>query len=123
MLQKQSGMLGLTGLQRFRDRRNAENGNRLSVGFSHECLPNKKYIGSYAAVLNGLDAIIFYSRNWRKFDLHTQVMHGYGVFGIELDASKMKFVRKQLEKSTHRIQRLKYWLFLPMRKSKLLIRF
>jgi acetate kinase len=31
----------------------------LSVGFSHECLPNKKYIGSYAAVLNGLNAIIF----------------------------------------------------------------
>jgi acetate kinase len=75
MLQKQSGMLGLTGLQRFRDRRNAENGNDCQLALAMNAYRIKEYIGSYAAVLNGLDAIIFYSRNWRKFDLHTQVMH------------------------------------------------
>jgi hypothetical protein len=42
-------------------------------------------------------------------------------FGIELDASKMKFVRKQLEKSTHD-SKTKILVIPPM-KGKLLIRF
>jgi acetate kinase len=120
MLQKQSGMLGLTGYSDLRDiEANAENGNvDCQLALAMNAYRIKKYIGSYAAVLNGLDAIIF-TAGIGEIHLHTQVVcTDMEYFGIELDASKMKFVRKQLEKSTHD-SRLKYWLFLPIRESKL----
>ena len=61
MLQKRSGLLGLTGYSDLRDiQKEAEKGN-------NDCLLTqkmiahriKKYIGGYIAILNGLDAIIF----------------------------------------------------------------
>jgi acetate kinase len=65
-------MLGLTGYSDLNIKRNAENGNvDCQLALAMNAYRIKKYIGSYSC-LNGLDAIIFYSRNWRKF-LHTQV--------------------------------------------------
>jgi acetate kinase len=61
MLNKQSGMLGLTGFSDMRDIGKAsEEGDKNAI-FALELYAYriKKYIGSYAAVLNGLDAIVF----------------------------------------------------------------
>ncbi|MCK8493944.1 acetate kinase [Spirosoma sp. RP8] len=61
LLNKQSGMQGLTGLNDMRDIRKAlEAGNQAAaLALDIYAYRIQKYIGSYAAVLNGLDALIF----------------------------------------------------------------
>ncbi|WP_196892428.1 acetate/propionate family kinase [Aureivirga marina] len=61
ILQKESGMYGLTGFSDLRDiEANAENGNEeCKLALEMNAYRIKKYIGSYAAIMNGLDAIVF----------------------------------------------------------------
>ncbi len=61
ILNKKSGMLGLTGFSDMRDITKAiEAGNRqATLAYELYAYRIKKYIGSYAAILNGLDAIVF----------------------------------------------------------------
>ncbi|HYK47527.1 MAG TPA: acetate kinase, partial [Parafilimonas sp.] len=61
LLNKKSGMLGLTGFSDMRDIDNAvQQGNKDGdLALEMYAYRIKKYIGSYAAVLNGLDAIVF----------------------------------------------------------------
>ncbi|NTS42311.1 acetate kinase [Flavisolibacter sp. BT320] len=61
MLNKNSGMLGLTGFSDMRDILKArEEGNEhASLAYALYAYRIKKYIGAYTAVLNGLDAIVF----------------------------------------------------------------
>ncbi|WP_346881040.1 acetate kinase [uncultured Algibacter sp.] len=61
LLQKKSGMLGLTGFSDLRDiQAEAEKGNKAcQLALQMNAYRIKKYIGSYAAILNGLDAIVF----------------------------------------------------------------
>lgn len=61
LLQKKSGMLGLTGFSDMRDIiAAAETGNEdCKLALTMNAYRIKKYIGSYISVLNGLDAIIF----------------------------------------------------------------
>lgn len=61
MLQKESGMLGLTGYNDLRDiEAEAEKGNeKCQLALKMNAYRIKKYIGSYTAILNGLDAIVF----------------------------------------------------------------
>lgn len=61
LLNKQSGMLGLTGYSDMRDVLKAmSEGDRMaSLAYEMYAYRIKKYIGAYAAVLNGLDALVF----------------------------------------------------------------
>ncbi|MXV17228.1 acetate/propionate family kinase [Hufsiella ginkgonis] len=61
LLNKRSGMLGLTGYSDMRDvTRAMQEGNaEAALAYDLYAYRIKKYIGSYAAVLNGLDAVIF----------------------------------------------------------------
>ena len=61
LLNKKSGMLGLTGFSDMRDvKKEIENGNKAAaLAYEMYAYRIRKYIGSYAAVLNGLDAIVF----------------------------------------------------------------
>lgn len=61
ILNKKSGMLGLTGHSDMRDVQKAcDNGNKEAIlAYEMYAYHIKKYIGAYAAVLNGLDAIVF----------------------------------------------------------------
>jgi len=61
LLQKQSGMLGLTGFSDLRDiESNAAQGNKeCQLALDMNAYRIRKYIGSYTAALNGLDAIVF----------------------------------------------------------------
>lgn len=61
ILQKESGMLGLTGFSDLRDIEDeAEKGNKMcQLALDMNAYRIKKYIGGYAAVMNGLDALVF----------------------------------------------------------------
>ncbi|MEO6730658.1 MAG: acetate kinase [Ferruginibacter sp.] len=61
ILNKKSGMLGLTGFSDMRDiKKEIENGNQeATLAYEMYAYRIRKYIGSYTAVLNGLDAIVF----------------------------------------------------------------
>jgi len=61
VLNKQSGMLGLTGFSDMRDvtKAIAEGNEEAELAYTIYAYRIKKYIGSYAAILNGLDAIVF----------------------------------------------------------------
>ncbi|ADV50317.1 acetate kinase [Cellulophaga sp. E16_2] len=61
LLIKKSGMLGLTGFSDLRDiQTEAANGNQDCIlALQMNTYRIKKYIGAYAAILNGIDAIIF----------------------------------------------------------------
>lgn len=61
ILNKKSGMVGLTGYSDMRDiRREILNGNEeAKLAYEMYAYKIQKYIGSFVAVLNGLDAIVF----------------------------------------------------------------
>ncbi len=61
ILQKQSGMLGLTGYSDLRDiEANAARGDKdCQLALNMNVYRIKKYIGAYAAAMNGLDAVVF----------------------------------------------------------------
>ena len=61
ILQKESGMLGLTGKSDLRDIETAANNGdkKAQLALEMNTYRIKKFIGSYAAIMNGLDAIIF----------------------------------------------------------------
>jgi acetate kinase len=60
-LNKQSGMFGLTGFSDMRDITRAMDAGDANAGLAYEMYTYriKKYVGAYAAVLNGLDALVF----------------------------------------------------------------
>lgn len=99
MLQKQSGMLGLTGYSDLRDiEANAENGNAdCQLALAMNAYRIKKYIGSYAAVLNGLDAIVFTAGIGENSSyIRKLVCEDMDYFGIELDLEKNELRSKQI---------------------------
>lgn len=91
LLQKQSGMLGLTGFSDLRDiEAEAERGNKsCQLALQMNVYRIKKYIGSYAAILNGLDAIVFTAGIGENSALiRKMVCAELEVLGIALDDSK-----------------------------------
>ena len=99
MLQKQSGMLGLTGYSDLRDiEANAENGNEeCQLALAMNAYRIKKYIGSYTAVLNGLDAIIFTAGIGENSSyIRKLVCTDMAYFGIELDDAKNEVRSKEI---------------------------
>ena len=99
MLQKQSGMLGLTGYSDLRDiEEKAENGNvDCQLALAMNAYRIKKYIGSYTAVLNGLDAIIFTAGIGENSSyMRKLVCTDMNFFGIELDEQKNELRSKEV---------------------------
>lgn len=98
LLQKQSGMLGLTGYSDLREiEAKAQNGDAAcKLALEMNAYRIKKFIGAYVSVLNGLDAIIFTagigenSSHMRKL-----VCTDMDYFGIELDDEKNKIRSKE----------------------------
>lgn len=99
MLQKESGMLGLTGFSDLRDiESEAEKGNKqCKLALEMNAYRIKKYIGSYAAAMNGLDAIVFTAGIGENSDvIRKLVCTNMNYFGIELDEEKNKVRAKKL---------------------------
>lgn len=99
LLQKQSGMLGLTGYSDLRDiEAQAEVGNtECQLALAMNAYRIKKYIGSYAAVLNGLDAIIFTAGiGENSSHIRKLVCTDMDYFGIDLDQNKNEVRSKEI---------------------------
>lgn len=91
MLQKESGMLGLTGFSDLRDieTRAAEGDEKCQLALDMNAYRIKKYIGSYAAILNGLDALVFTAGIGENSDvIRKLVCKNMSFLGIELDEDK-----------------------------------
>jgi acetate kinase len=93
ILNKQSGMLGLSGFSDMRDiAKSIQEGNRDSeLALEIYAYRIKKYIGAYAAVLNGLDAIVF-TAGVGENDVNTRqrICNGMQFLGIHPDEEKNK---------------------------------
>ncbi|PLX95760.1 MAG: propionate kinase [Desulfuromonas sp.] len=92
ILNKKSGVLGITG--QFTDRRDiiegVEAGNdRCALALEIEAYRLKKYIGSYAAAIGGIDAVVFTAgvgeMGWL---IREKAVEGLEYMGIHLDKEK-----------------------------------
>lgn len=91
ILQKESGMKGLTGHSDLRDIGNlAAEGNKDCINALNLAAHRiKKYIGSYTAILNGLDAIVFTAGIGENSSLMRELScNNMDWLGIELDDTK-----------------------------------
>ncbi|MDM9632276.1 acetate/propionate family kinase [Robiginitalea aurantiaca] len=88
ILNRKSGLLGLTGYTDLRDiQKGAASGNP-ECGLAMEMVAYRirKYIGAYTAAMNGLDALIFTAGiGEHSSDLRKMVCSELDAFGIELD--------------------------------------
>lgn len=99
MLQKGSGMLALTGYSDLRDiESEAEKGNReCQLALDINAYRIKKYIGSYIAAMNGVDAIVFTAGIGENSDvIRKMVCADLENLGIEIDAVKNNVRAKEL---------------------------
>lgn len=99
ILQKESGMLGLTGFSDLRDIINeAENGNNnCKLALEINTYRIKKYLGGYTAIMNGLDAIIFTAGiGENSILIREMICKDLDYLGIELDIEKNNSRPKQL---------------------------
>ncbi len=91
MLQKESGMFGLTGYSDLRDiESEAEKGNvECQLALDMSAYRIKKTLGGYVAAMNGLDAIVFTAGIGENSDvIRRLVCTDMEFFGIELDLEK-----------------------------------
>ena len=91
LLLKRSGMLGLTGYGDLREiQAEAEKGNEeCQLALQMNAYRIKKYIGSYVAAMNGLDALVFTAGIGENSNLlRAMVCEGMGYLGIHLDVLK-----------------------------------
>ena len=91
ILNKESGMLGLTGYTDLRDvQQAAENGNKDCIlALEMNAYRIKKYIGAYVAAMNGLDAVVFTAGIGENSSvLRKKVCTEMQYFGMDLDNVK-----------------------------------
>lgn len=92
MLNKKSGFLGLSGVSS--DARDVVNSSKAGNSRSQLACDMvryqiKKYIGSYAAAMGGLDAVLFTGGiGENSFELRAEVCEGLDFMGITLDESQ-----------------------------------
>lgn len=99
MLLKKSGMLGLTGYSDLRDiEAEAEKGNiDCQLALAMNAYRIKKYIGSFVAVLKGLDAIVFTAGIGENSSyIRKLVCTDMEYFGLELDDAKNEVRSKEV---------------------------
>jgi len=101
MINKKSGMLGISGVSSdMRDLlASAKDGNeRAQVALQMYAYQVKKYIGAYAAVMNGVDIIVF-TGGIGENDCITRfnIMQGFDYLGVKMDEEKCKTIRSKEE--------------------------
>lgn len=99
LLTYKSGMLGLTGFTDLRDiEAEAGKGNeKCTLALAMNAYRIKKYIGAYAAAMNGLDAIIFTAGIGENSSvIRDLVCSDMDFFGIDLDKAKNELKLKDL---------------------------
>jgi acetate kinase len=104
MLNKKSGVHGVSGISSdFRDlAAGAEAGNkRAQIAIEVFAYRVAKYVGSYAAAMNGVDAIAFTAGiGENDSSIRAKVCEYLGYLGIQLDAEANKKRGEEIEIST-----------------------
>ncbi|WP_066502996.1 acetate/propionate family kinase [Abyssisolibacter fermentans] len=92
LINKKSGVLGISGISSdFRDIENAANeGNdRAKLALDKFANRVKKYIGAYAAIMGGVDAIVFTAGlGENSISMREQICEGLDFLGVKVDSDK-----------------------------------
>lgn len=99
LLHHKSGMLGLTGYSDLRDiEAEAEKGNeKCKLALEMNAYRIKKYIGSYASIMNGLDAIVFTAGIGENSNtIRSLVCKDMDYLGIKINEEENKIRSKHL---------------------------
>ena len=91
LLQEKSGMLGLTGYSDLREIETAasEGDEACKLALKMNAYRVKKYIGAYAAAMNGLDALVFTAGIGENSDvIRRLICEDMDFLGIKLDQEK-----------------------------------
>ncbi|PRY85529.1 acetate/propionate family kinase [Mongoliibacter ruber] len=91
LLNKKSGLMGLTGFSDMRDVKNEVKNNNPDAVLAYELYAYRiqKYIGAFAAAMNGLDAIIFTAGIGENDpDMREAVCKNMDYFGIAINPEK-----------------------------------
>ena len=101
ILNKKSGVLGISGVSSdFRDLEAAaaQGDQRAQLALDAFCYSVKKYIGSYAAAMGGVDAIIFTAGVGENGpDTRAAAVSGLEYMGVKLDAEKNNTRGKEVD--------------------------
>ena len=103
-LNKKSGVLGISGVSSdFRDIEEAANNgdDRAKLAFDIFCYRVKRFIGDYAAVMNGVDAVVFTAGIGENNPyVRREILTDMDFFGIKIDEEKNKVRGKEMDIST-----------------------
>src|SRR6185503_686712 len=102
MLNKQSGLLGVSGLTADMRELLAEEGEhadrRARLAIDLFCYRVRKYIGAYLATMNGADAIVFAGGIGENApEVRGRISDGLSWLGVEVDAARNAAMRGGLE--------------------------
>lgn len=104
VLNKKSGLAGMSGLTSdFRDlRKGKAEGNKLAEVTMDAFIYNiVKYVGAYAAAMNGVDAIAFTAGiGENAIEVRKGVMEYLGYLGVEIDEEKCQITGEEVMVST-----------------------
>ena len=113
-LNKKSGFLGISGISSdARDLGEAAAHGDHKAQLAGEMLRYeiKKYIGSYAAIMNGLDAVLFTGGIGENSDaLRADVCNNMEVLGIKLDEKANTGLRGKLAKISAPDSKVQVWV-------------
>ena len=94
LMNKESGVYGVSGVSSdFRDLEaaSADGNKRAQIAWDKFIYDVKKYVGSYAAVMGGVDAVVFTAGiGENTIGIRQGVAEGLEFFGVKIDAEKNK---------------------------------
>ncbi|MEW6208337.1 MAG: acetate kinase [Acidobacteriota bacterium] len=93
LLNKQSGLLGISGLtndmRELLDEAREHNDRRARLAIEIFCYRAKKYIGSYLAAMNGADAVVFTGGiGENSAEVRAAICEGMEWLGLKIDAER-----------------------------------
>jgi len=101
ILHKESGVLGISGISsdiRHLEEESAKGNERARLALDVLCYRVKKCIGEYAAVLGGLDVLVFTAGiGENDIGVRKKVTDGLEFIGIEIDEEKNKQGKKTID--------------------------
>jgi len=100
LVNKQSGMLGITGvssdMREVEDAAFKQNNSRAILGLDMYAYRVKKYIGAYSAVLGGVDIIVFAGGIGENApEIRESICSGLEYLGVEIDKEKNKGLKSK----------------------------
>ena len=113
-MNKKSGFLGVSGVgSDNRDIQEAANHGNKRAELVSEMLTYeiKKYIGSYAAAMNGIDAILFTGGiGENSWEVREAVCEDMDYFGIKIDKELNRSIRGKLTKLSTPDSKIEVWI-------------